>query len=135
MGREAAARSVGISERTLHSWVERGRAEEQPYLQFLQRIEAASETLQGEVSKVLLNSLRSKDLRIASKTAMWLGERLWPLTYGRRQEVTGPKGGPVQVQAEVSVQPIVSNEALRDAAPGQVHEIILALVERPPRTG
>jgi hypothetical protein len=114
MGREAAARSVGISERSLHTWVERGRAGEEPYAQFLQRIEAASETLQGEVSKVLLKGLRSKNPHVSTKTAMWLAERLWPATYGRRSEVTGAGGGPVQIAAAVAVAPLVSPEAARE---------------------
>jgi transposase len=114
-GREAAARAVGISERTFHNWVERGRAGEEPYVQFLQRIEAASDTLQAEVGQVLIRSLRSKDLRIASKTAMWMGERLWPAKYGRRQEITGVNGGPLEVKATVEAQ--LSNEQLKRISP------------------
>ena len=131
MGREAAAREAGIGVATWHEWIGRGRAGEEPYAELVRRIEGASEGLQDEVRRVLLNGLRSPDPRIATKIAMFLSERLWPQIYGRKQEITGKDGGPVQVQAQVAVQPLVSDEQLRTATPEQLEALVRGLTEQP----
>lgn len=111
MGRETAARQAGIGVATFHEWMARGRAGDKPYADFVRRIEGASDELQDEVTTALTDALRDLDKAdLRTRTAMWLAERLWPDVYGRRSEVrtTGPDGGPVQVQAAVTVQPVIT---------------------------
>ena len=126
MGREAACRKMGVAPATMREWTARGLAGEKPYADFVRGIEGASDELQEEVTTALTDALRDVDKAdLRTRTAMWLAERLWPETYGKRSEVrtTGPDGGPVQVQAAVSVQPVIT----ADVAAGLDAEQLAAL--------
>ncbi len=100
IGRESAARLVGLGERTLHKWLQKGAENKRPYAEFRRRVELASDELHQEVGSVLLKGLRADHLPTAVHTAEWLGERLFPQVYGKRTEVrtTGPDGGALQVR-------------------------------------
>lgn len=126
MGRETAARQAGIGVATFHEWMARGRAGDQPYADFVRRIEGASDELQEEVSGALTDALRDVDKAdLRTRTAMWLAERLWPDVYGRRSEVrtTGPDGGPVQVEAKVAVAPLITADVAAGLSPEQLAEL------------
>jgi len=132
VGRESAARQVRIGVATFHRWMEKGRANIRPYKEFRRRIEEASDQLHVEISDVLLKGLRTEHLPTAVHTAEWLGERLFPHVYGKRQELrhSGPDGGPVAVAAEVTGRVAVglfSAEQLANMAPEQIEAALRGL--------
>jgi hypothetical protein len=137
MPRERAARLAGISASTFHNWMAEGAAAEGgPYLEFFEAVQRAEDSLVKRALSTVVDLMAPKyEPSTRLKAATTVLRTRFSGDFSTRQEVTGKGGEPVKVEAAVTVQPIVSNEALRDAAPGQVHEIILALVERPARSG
>ena len=125
MGKEAAAIQSGVPRSTFHDWMAWGREGRKPYSDLSERIERASMSLQEKVSDVLTNGLESDNIHVATKVGTWMAERLWPETYGRRSEtrLSGPDGGAVQVEAKVSVAPIIT----ADVAAGLDAEQLAAL--------
>ena len=93
----AAAGAAGISERTYHSWRERGEQEgaDEAFLQFLQRTTRARE--QGKVA--LVASIRRSANEGDWRAAAWLLERLEPEAWAAKHvlEHSGLDGGPVPV--------------------------------------
>lgn len=133
MGREAAARQAGIGVATFHEWMARGRAGDRPYAEFVRRIEGASDELQGEVSDALTDALRDVDRPdLRARVAMWLAERLWPETYGRRQEtrLTGHDGGAVEVKAQVAVAPLITADVAAGLEPEQLAALARELLQK-----
>lgn len=132
MGRENAARLVGVHPATLHRWMAKGERNVKPYRAFRERIQQASDTLQQEVSQTFMRGLRSKHDGTAVHTAQWLAERLWPDVYGKRQELrhSGPDGGPVAVAAEVTGRVAVgvfSAQDLSNMSPEQLEAALRGL--------
>jgi hypothetical protein len=123
-GRKAAATAAGVSPASLFEWLARGRAGEQPYVDLLTRIEGARTSVVEGLRGVVLDLAHSEDPHVAGTNARWLLERLSPEEYGRRSEVTGPKGGPVQIAATVA--PAFSDTQLRElaATPGALEAAI-----------
>lgn len=91
----AAARAGGIDETTLHDWRRRGRAGEEPYAQFSQRVDAADQEAEERCIQVLRNAMEGDDLRLAADTAWkWLARRR-PTTWAEQ------KGEPPPSEQEV----------------------------------
>lgn len=110
-----AARANGIHPATFHAWTARGRdaergdddlclnPDEQPYADFHDDVKVAE--AEAEVASVMLIQ------RTASngtwQAAAWLLERKYSDRWGRkdhlRQEVSGPAGGPVEVDAKAEL--------------------------------
>lgn len=105
---EHAAQAAGITSRTYHAWMERGRNErdrisaglepdehEAVYLQFLQSVERA----QSEAAVDLLGEIANHARNGTWQAAAWILERKFPRQWGRmdRTEHTGPEGGPVKL--------------------------------------
>jgi hypothetical protein len=78
--RRAAALACGVSSRTFHNWITRGAAGEQPFLQFVQRIERAEAEWQGELEIQILEAGK-RDWRAAA----WLLERRCAAEYSTRE--------------------------------------------------
>lgn len=82
----AAARAGGIDETTLHDWRRRGRDGEEPYSQFLQRVEQADQEAEDRAVQVLKDAMGGEDMRLAADTAWkWLARRRprdWQETKG-----------------------------------------------------
>jgi hypothetical protein len=115
MGRKAAARAAGVDAASLFAWLARGRLGEQPYVDLLTRIEGARTSVVEGLRGVVLDLAHSDDPHVSGTNARWLLERLSPAEYGRRQEITGANGGPLQVAA--TVQPLVPTEQLLRLSP------------------
>lgn len=86
----AAARAGGVDENTIHNWIARGRAGEQPFLGFLGRVEAANQEAEDRAVRVLTSKFDSDDERIALNAAQWWLERRRPADWGKRAEVEEP---------------------------------------------
>ncbi len=127
LGRESAARTVGIGEATFHGWMAKGARKIKPYAEFRRRVEAASDALHAEVVEVLVaKGLRAENEDRAVRTATWMAERLWPDTWAKRTEVraTGPDGGALQVRhsGHVSTSAIPA-EVLAHMSPEQLRAL------------
>jgi hypothetical protein len=103
-----AAQAAGISTRTYHGWMERGRTErdrinaglapdpdEAPFVQLLHSVERA----QSEAAVDLLGEIANHARNGTWQAAAWILERKFPRQWGRfdRSEVTGAEGGPVRL--------------------------------------
>jgi transposase-like protein len=103
-----AAQAAGVSTRTYHGWMERGRAErdrinaglapdpdEAPFMQFLHSVERA----QSEAAVDLLGEIANHARNGTWQAAAWILERKFPRQWGRfdRTEHTGPEGGPMRL--------------------------------------
>jgi transposase len=91
-----AAAHAGVSVRTFQRWRARGEQAdaEERYRTFAER--AAKAEAEAKVFAIgIVRTAMSQDWRAAA----WLLEHRWPQEWGRRNvEVTGPEGGPVEVQ-------------------------------------
>lgn len=103
-----AALAAGISTRTYHNWMERGRTErdriaaglkadpnEDPFVQFLHTIERA----QAEAAVHHLQNIATHAADGSWQASAWILERKFPRKWGRfdRTEHSGPEGGPVRI--------------------------------------
>jgi len=111
-GLRSAAPAAGVSVGCLCEWMARGRAGEAPYDELVRRVEGARGAVVEEMRGIVIGLARSDDPHVAGTNARWLLERLDPDHYGRRQEISGPKGGPVQVEAKVSA--LLSDDAVAE---------------------
>lgn len=125
-----AAVAAGISEHTYHDWRKRGETGEEPYASFMHRVYEAEKDRAQELLRNL-RSIATGQHETAKagdevKAATWLLERSFPRDFGAAQkvELTGAEGGPVQTQA---VQPLFTDEQLRDMTPEQLAAAISAL--------
>jgi transposase len=106
-----AAAHAGIAYSTLASWNARGRRElertangekpdpkEAPFVEILEAVEKAR--AEATVRNVTLISRAAQDG--TWQAAAWWLERTQPRKYGRRTEVTGPDGGPMEHNVTVA---------------------------------
>lgn len=92
----AAANAGGIDETTLHDWRRRGAAGEEPFAQFSQRVDAASQEAEDRAVKVLLSAMTGEDMKLAADTAWkWLARRR-PVQWAEQ------KGEPAPTEQEVA---------------------------------
>ena len=106
---DAAARHAGIGESTLYRWLDRGRAEatrvedgadpsddETPYRELWESVEKARAEAEVRHVGIIATAAQNGTWQAA---AWWL-ERTRPQKFGRRlaTEVSGPDGGPVEVE-------------------------------------
>jgi hypothetical protein len=98
VSQECAATSAGLCERTFYVWLEKGREGVEPYVQFLQQVNAA----ENDAERMLVDTIRTQAAE-DWKAGAWLLERRHPRRWGRldRSEVTGANGAAIQVQAQV----------------------------------
>lgn len=75
---EDAALLGGISEQTYYSWVERGKAGEEPFAAFLEAVETAA----AQSSRDALLMVRGGDP--GWQGSAWFLERRYPMKWGRR---------------------------------------------------
>lgn len=72
----AAARAGGVDEHTVHNWRARGRAGDERFVQFLQRVERADQEAEDRCIQVLKSAITGDDPKLATDTAKWwLGRR------------------------------------------------------------
>lgn len=82
---KAACQYVGISERTFFNWINRGEADEEPYLQFVQDIKSAEgAAIVGFVSVIAKAASNGQ-----WQAAAWYLERKYPDEWGKvdRKEI------------------------------------------------
>lgn len=90
----AAATVGGIHDSTLHEWVRRGKAGEQPFADFAQQVQMARQSgLLPLENAVLKGGLKNPKVALAILRARN------PKEWGgvQKHEVSGPDGGPVTV--------------------------------------
>ena len=112
LGRKAAAEAAGVSPAVLYQWLARGRAGEAPYVELLERVEGGRDAVVEELHGIVLGLARSEDPHVAGTNARWLLQCLKPDVYGQKRELTGAKGGPVQVEAKVGA--LLSDDAVAE---------------------
>lgn len=88
-----ACKAAGVPYRTYRDWYTKGEKGDQTYRTFYFKM------LEAEGQFVTANLVTIQ--KAAGKTwqaAAWLLERRYPKEFGRRQEITGPDGGPLKVE-------------------------------------
>lgn len=102
MSIRAACQHVGIDDSTFRKWMMRGADGEEPFVTF--RTEATQAKSDGVRALVVtVRKAAASDWRAAA----WILERREPDDWSKRTEISGPDGGPVQVQnlaAEIAQQ-------------------------------
>lgn len=82
LSRTAAAASGGISRRTLENWLADGRADVEPYVRFLHRVQEAEAKAEAEMVSCIRTA--ALDPRYWQAAAWWL-ERLRPADWSKRE--------------------------------------------------
>lgn len=102
MSIRAACQHVGIDDSTYRKWMMRGDDGEEPFVTFrTAATQAKSDGVRALV--VTVRKAATSDWRAAA----WILERREPDDWSKRTEISGPDGGPVQVQslaAEIAAQ-------------------------------
>jgi hypothetical protein len=116
-----SAMAAGVSYTAFKEWVARGKAGEEPYASFA----AALKEAKADGEAMLLGRIVKAAGDDQWQAAAWILERRHPESYGRRDrvEVTGKKGGPVQVDARK-----LSDEQLRRLAAGEPYAEVVATI-------
>lgn len=87
----SAARAAGVDESTVHEWRRRGRAGEERYAAFAQRVDAADHQAEQRAVSILTAKFDSDDDRVALAAAQWWLERRRPAEWGsKKAEVEEP---------------------------------------------
>lgn len=102
-GLRSAHTAAGVSNCAVFEWMARGRAGDEPYAELVRRVEGTRAAVKERLRARLLELAESDDEHVAGTNIRWILERNYPDEYGRRQELTGPKGGPVQVEASARI--------------------------------
>lgn len=121
--RERAARLCGIGVSTFHEWMA-----EKP--DFAEAVCNAEDDLVRRAVATATDCLKVKESAVRLNAAKFILSHRFNREFSARQEVTGPDAGPVQVQADVTVRPLVSNEQLAAMTPEQLAAAIGALAAR-----
>ena len=107
---ETAAAFVGISISTMRDWIRRGEREAQRFIDEPRARPIKSETPFLEFSAAIKKAQAAAEIRDVIiigdaareswQAAAWRLERKYPEKWGRkdRHEVSGPSGGPVQIE-------------------------------------
>lgn len=107
---ETAAAFVGISISTMRDWIRRGEREAQRFIDDPKARPIKSETPFMEFSTAIKKAQAAAEIRDVIiigdaareswQAAAWRLERKYPEKWGRkdRHEVSGPSGGPVQIE-------------------------------------
>lgn len=107
---ETAAAFVGISISTMRDWIRRGEREAQRFIDDSRARPIKSETPFLEFSAAIKKAQAAAEIRDVIiigdaareswQAAAWRLERKYPEKWGRkdRHEVSGPSGGPVQIE-------------------------------------
>ncbi len=108
-----SAEAEGVSETTVHEWIERGKAGQPLYAAFAEAVTRARATALQELTDKALEGGKG------SSFAAWFIERRYRADYGpiQKVEVSGPEGSAV----ELSIDPIANPaaRALLEAALGR----------------
>lgn len=130
--RERAARLAGVSDGTYHRWMQTGESQETGvYRDFRDAIRRAEDELVqravGAVTDQLAASAKPENRLRAAKFILThrYGKEFTP-----RSEVTGPEGAPVQVQAQVEIRPLFTDEQVSALTPELLAAAIGQLVTK-----
>ena len=90
----AMCRALRISPTSHYAWIERGERGEAPFSNYVNAVRAGMSTAE----RAALTGVRSA-FRSDWRSCAWWLEHVMQEDYGRRQvEISGPDGGPVQVE-------------------------------------
>lgn len=105
-----ASKAAGISESTFGNWQRRSKTGEEPFVSFMAEVERAeSDHAQACLESIM--AARDTDW----KAGAWMMERRHG--YVRREEVSGPDGGPVQIETadpKVILEEMIGRMAKRE---------------------
>lgn len=124
----------GVDPGILQGWMRQGKVDSasgkcSPHADFYDAVvEAEASLLRLAVETVsdLLDPTKSEP-GVRLRAAIFLLTHRFPQHFSTRTEVTGPRGGPVELHARVEVQPLISNEALAAMGPAELEHAILAM--------
>ena len=93
---DTAAAYAGVSRTAFYRWMEQGAQDDAPaiYRDFRDAVEKARS--EAEVRNVALIQRAAQEG--TWQAAAWFLERSFQQRWGRKQEVSGPGGGPIQVE-------------------------------------
>jgi hypothetical protein len=132
--RMRAARLAGIGESTFCRWMRDGEAgERRIYREFRQSVcRAEDELVERAVSSItdLFDPESNAEPNTRLNAAKFVLTHRFNGEFSARQEVTGKGGEAVQVQAEVAVRPVFSDDQLREMTPEQLEAALGVLVGR-----
>ena len=107
----AMCRALRISPTSHYAWMERGENGETPFVDYVNAVRAGM----AEAEAIALKAVRAAipdDFRAAT----WWLEHVMPEDYGRQRiEVTGPEGGPVQVDLRTKIAEVLAERSDREA--------------------
>jgi hypothetical protein len=136
--RERAGRLAGISPPTFHRWMAMGLADEEQgkttaAREFRAMVLRAEDELIERALASVVDAFEQEDGRYVHElrdriaaTRFMLPHR-FSSEFSTRQEVTGKEGAPVQVQAEVAVRPLFTDEQLAAMTPEQLQAALSGL--------
>lgn len=130
--RDRAARLASVGVSTFHAWLAEGAKHETgKYRDFLDAVCMAEDELVAKaVSTVhdLLGPKRGRAEAVRLNAAKFVLSHRFNREFSTRQEVTGKDGAPVQVQASVTIRPLVTDQQLAELTPEQLTAVIAGLV-------
>jgi len=139
--RERAARLAGIDSATFRRWMVEGEdpSGRPQYRAFRASVLRAEDELISRAVASVVDAFEVDDegryvheLRDRTAAARFILPHRFPREFSTRSEVqaSGPDGGPVQVQAEVKVAPLLTDAQLAASTPEQLEAVIRGLVGR-----
>jgi len=100
-----ACESAGISPATMYDYIARADSGEQPFVEFAEQVRAAKSKIAQAMVSVRTKAALGGDWRAAQA---WLGAHRIDECARERLEVSGPEGGPVQVDIRQRVAEVLA---------------------------
>jgi hypothetical protein len=107
-----ACESAGISVTTLHDYIARADSGEQRFADFAAQVRAAKSKIAQAMVSVRTKAALGGDWRAAQA---WLGAHRIDECARERLELSGPEGGPVQVDLRTKIAEVLAERSDKDA--------------------
>lgn len=128
--RERAAQAAGVGRTAFYRWLDEGETQSRgPYKDFRDAVQGAETELLGKlvglVIDTALDDQRDADPGTRLRAATYMLSNRFPTEFTTRSEVRheGKDGGPVQVAAAVSIQPVITADVAAGLSPEQLAEL------------
>jgi hypothetical protein len=100
MTRSGAAGLAGVTAQTALNWYNRGLAGETDFVEFAAALERADGVIEQEMTSYITQAARGEDPSTSLRAAQfWLERRRTEYRPASRNEVSGPDGGAIEINA------------------------------------